>query len=382
MAQLRGDSTVGGKPIVTLDMMNEFVEQMQGVGLKAKINKYESTKLKSLLDADVVGVNREMNGIWSIEDTKEYKNMYPQGQLTSFSNLISKFQLYAPEKESTKSKKSALYFRTGNSNFNDWERVATKTMLDEELSRKFDKTGGTISGAVAIENGLQCEGFISHGPVNWLKCGTEIGIDRDCGIVSSDNNGLSLYTNSARMIIEDKVFKYNGHDIWHSGNFHPEFFVSRDATLLRASTNLDNVITTGYYRCENPVNVPSKITDWVYVEVIRHDDNNVLQKIYSYNGQHTYSRTLNHGIWNAWRALGGGLSATRSITSGNWSWSGSGVYEMTVTHDIGSENISSVIVTDENKMSMFTGFQVISPTVIKVFSSTNPSGKIVINAIQ
>ena len=29
MAHLRGDSTIGGKPIVSLDMMNNFVEQIK-----------------------------------------------------------------------------------------------------------------------------------------------------------------------------------------------------------------------------------------------------------------------------------------------------------------------------------------------------------------
>ena len=39
MAQLRGDSKVGGKPIVTLDIMDNFIEQILGTSLDAKINK-------------------------------------------------------------------------------------------------------------------------------------------------------------------------------------------------------------------------------------------------------------------------------------------------------------------------------------------------------
>ena len=41
MAQLRGDSKVGGKPIVTLDIMDNFIEQILGTSLDAKINKKE-----------------------------------------------------------------------------------------------------------------------------------------------------------------------------------------------------------------------------------------------------------------------------------------------------------------------------------------------------
>lgn len=378
MAHLRGDSTVGGKPIVTLDVMNTFVEQIHGVGLKAKINKFEEDKLTDFNAADTIIKNTDKNGFHQINNGTNNNNKYNYGQIASLSNANARFQLYAPHQESGA---SALYVRTGwDNDIRPWERVTTQSILSTELNKKFDKTGGTISGAVTINNGLNCEGLISHGSVNWLKYGTALGINRDCGIINSDNGGLKLYTSSANVTIDNNAFKYNNSSVWHSGNFNPDHYVSKTATLLSDSTNLNTVVNTGYYRCHIPANAPSKITGWAYIEVINHSSTYALQKIYSYDGNHTYSRTLNNGAWTAWRPLGGGLSYTQNITAANWSLN-DGVYELTITHNIGSSNLTSVIVTDSDNMSMFTGFKIVSSTVVKVFSSTNAAGKIVINAI-
>lgn len=374
MAHLRGDSTVGGKPIVTLDVMNTFVEQIQGVGLKAKINKFEEDKLNDFNTADIIIKNTDKNGFHQINNGANNNNKYNYGQIANLSNLNARFQLYAPHKESDV---SALYFRTGwDDDIKPWERVTTQSILSTELNKKFDKTGGIINGSVSIESNL-----VSQGSNNWLKHGTTIGVNKDCGIQSLENGVLKLYASSANVTIDNNAFKYKNNNVWHSGNFTPNDYVSKTATLLSDSTDLNTINTTGYYRCNTPVNAPSKITAWAYIEVIHHSSNYALQKIYSYDGNHTYSRTLNHGAWTAWRPLGGGLSYTQNIAEANWSLN-DGVYELTITHNIGSENLTSVIVTDSNNMSMFTGFKIISPTVVKVFSSTNAAGKIVINAIQ
>lgn len=379
MAQLRGDSTVGGKPIVSLNMMNDFVEQIHGVGLKAKINKFEEDKINDFNTADTLSKDTDKVGFWQVNKGINNNGKYNYGQLANFSNVNARFQLYAPHQENGA---SALYLRTGwDNDLKSWERVTTSSILSTELNKKFDKTGGTITGSVEVDGGINCEGFISHGVVNWIKYGTQIGPSRIAGISESSNSGLELYSENASVIIEDNAFKYKNYNVWHSGNLNPNNYVSRTAELLTSGYNLNNLKTTGYYRCNAPANGPSKVTAWAYIEVIRHDDNYILQKIYSYDGNHTYSRTLNNGTWNSWRPLGGGLSYTQSITAGNWSLN-DGVYELTVTHNIGSTNLTSVIVTDSNNMSMFTGFQVVSSTVVKVFSSTNPAGKIVINAIQ
>lgn len=379
MAHLRGDSTVGGKPIVTLDVMNQFIEQIQGDGMTSKMNKKEQDLIKDFNVTNDMIKDSDKNGFWQLSNATNNEGKYNYGLLANLSNASARFQMYAPHKEGSS---SALYIRTGwNDDLRPWERVTTSSILSTELDKKFDKSGGTITGAVTIDNNLNCEGIVSHGLTNWIKYGAQIGVNRNAGIMSSGNDGITLYTNNAEVLIEDNAFKYNNYNVWHSGNLNPNNYVSRDAELLTSGYDLDTLKTTGYYRCNKPINAPSKVTAWAYIEVIRHNDSYVLQKIYSYDGNHTYSRTLNSGAWNTWKPLGGGLSYSQSITANNWSLN-DGVYELTITHNIGSTNLTSVIVTDSNNMSMFTGFQIVSSTVVKVFSSTNPAGKIVINAIQ
>lgn len=388
MAHLRGDSTVGGKPIVTLDEMNEFVEQIQGVGLNAKINKYENTTLTSMEQLNETGINKENNGIWNVSavDLTSQYGMYSAGVLTSFSQKYANFQLYAPAVESSKTENSALYFRTGSgTGYHAWQQVATKQLLATELSKKVDSTKGTADKLNVITQFTAYGGDVNLGLTNWFKTGfffgKTMGEINSSAIAPTDNNGIWLKVGESGVEIETNSFKYNNNNIWHSGNLNPNNFVSRDSELLTVSTDLNTVKTTGYYRCNNSTNSPSKISGWAYIEVIKHSDTYVLQKIYSYDGNYIYSRTLNNNTWTSWKSLMGGLSYKKAITASNWS-QGTDMYEMTVTHNLDSEDITSVIVTDENKISMFTGFQVISSTVIKVFSNTNPAGKIVINAIQ
>lgn len=382
MAHIRGDSTIGGKPIVSLDMMNTFVEQIQGVGLKAKINKYENDKLSSLSDADTIGVDKEKNGFWEVNGDQLYNGMYPQGQLANLSNTNSKFQLYAPQKEDNK---SALYFRTGKGNsLLNWERVATKTMLETGLNTKVDNSDGHVNN-LTVETQFNAYDDVYLGNINLFKTGfflgSTVGELDSCSIYPSSNNGITLKAGYTEFTVEDAKFKYGNYDIWHSGNLTPNDYLEKKPKILIAGSDVLVLTTTGYWICNNPTGVPSNVTGLVYIDVINYNDNNVLQKIYSSDGNYVYSRTLNNGTWNPWKSLVGTLSYTKDITAANWS-QGTDMYEMTVTHNLNSENIISVIVTDSNKMSMFTGFQVISPTVIKVFSATNPAGKIVINAIQ
>ena len=379
MAQLRGDSKVGGKPIVTLDIMDNFIEQILGTSLDAKINKKEEDIITDFNVANTSIKDSTKNGFHQINNGANNDGKYNYGQLANLSNSSARFQMYAPHKEGNS---SALYFRTGwGDDVRPWERVSTKTMLDEGLNKKFDKTGGDITGPVSIDGNLTVhEGIVGNGLINMLKGVTRIGYDGESSISSSTDEGLSLSYEQSSLIINEDNIKFNNNNVWHQGNLNPSDYVSRTATLLSQGTDLNTIKDTGYYRCNLAVNRPSKITGWAYIEVIKHDNNYALQKIYSYDGNHTYSRTLNNGTWTTWKPLGGGLSFTKDIVAGNWSLNND-LYEMTVTHNLGSENITSVIVTDSNKISMFTGFQVISSTVIKVFSSTNPAGKIVINAI-
>lgn len=384
MAHLRGDSTVGGKPIVTLDVMNTFVEQIQGVGLKAKINKYEEDKLSSLSDADTIIVDKEMNGFWQVDGTSTYNGMHPQGQLANLSNTIAKFQMYAPVREGSS---SALYFRTGEgSTIRPWERVVTNSILTEQLKTKIDSSNG-IANNLTINDQLKITNDVFLGELNWFKTGFFLGTtaadSNSSAIYPTESNGIFLQVgNNKGLDIEQSLMLFNGKEVYHEGNFDLNKYVERSPKILIPGYDVGIAKGTGYYVCNNPSNVPDSMTGLVFIEVINYADNfYILQKIYSTNGKYSYYRTFSNNTWTDWVSLVGPLSYVKNITSSNWSKNGD-TYEMTITHNLGSENITSVIVTDSDKISMFTGFQIISSTVIKVFSATNPSGKIAINAIQ
>ena len=56
------------------------------------------------------------------------------------------------------------------------------------------------------------------------------------------------------------------------------------------------------------------------------------------------------------------------------------MYYLTVTHNLGYTNIISAVLTNASNVSMATGFEVIDKNKTKIWCSTNPTGKIVINA--
>lgn len=70
--------------------------------------------------------------------------------------------------------------------------------------------------------------------------------------------------------------------------------------------NLDNIVKTGFYMGANVDNapVPKHADNWIYLEVIRHDDKYILQKAYILNDSsrpHTmFVRTKMVGIWSTW----------------------------------------------------------------------------------
>lgn len=377
MANLRSTSTIGGRHIVSLDTMNEFIYQIQSGELEDKMKKSETVAIENFDTATTFMKDKKKNGIWRVLNGANSPG-YNYGTLCAFSQEGARFQMYAPHKEADK---SALYFRTGwDDDIKDWERVATKSMLDEGLNTKFNKTGGDISGNINASGYILSNNSlrVTDGGSNLFTTSAASG-----GVRFTTTGGLSTFNFDKRVNVNGEIYAGTnaGSKVWHSGNFNPNDYIAKSVPNLTRGTDLNTVITTGYYRCEAPVNAPSKITGWAYIEVIRHDDSWVLQKIYSFNGTYMYSRVKENGTWRIWTPLGGGMSYSQTISASNWT-AVDGIYEMTITHNIGSENIASVMVTDSNKISQFTGFQVISSTVVKVFNSTNTAGKVIINAIQ
>lgn len=381
MANLRSSSTVGGRQIVDLDIVNEFIYQIQTGEAEDKMKKAEIQPITNFSEADHYIKTKSKNGIWQVNNGTGAPG-YNYGTMCNFTQSSSRFQFYAPHKETENgSDVSALYFRTGwDWDLKPWERVATKSMLDRGLNTKFDKVGGDING------NINASGYIlSNNSLKVTNAGSEsLTMNVRDGISKfNTTGGVSEYFFDKRLKVNGEIFAgSNGaNKVWHSGNFNPDNYISKFVTNLTRETDLNTILKTGFYMCDAATNAPSKIKNWSYIEVLQHNDNWVLQKIYSFDGLHIYSRVKENGTWKSWNAIGGGLSYTQNISAGNWS-SVDGVYEMTITHNIGSENITSVMVTDSNKISQFTGFQVLSPTVVKVFNSANTAGKVVINAVS
>lgn len=377
MAKLRGGSTVGGKQLVTLDIMNEFIYQIQTAELKDKMRKAEfDVALTDFSTADTYVKDRNKNGLWEMRNAINNDGKYNYGGLMNFSNNLSRFQIYAPGAEANK---SAMYFRTGWENgLMSWERVATKTMLDTGLNLKYDKTGGDITGTITStgmitsKNALQ----VTDNGSQSTKITTTA---TKSNLIST--SGITGFTIDKRLDVTGEIYS-NTKKVWHEGNLTPADYIPKVSVELAINYNINNLKTPGFFRCSKPVNSHEKVSNsWNYIEVIVHSPTYVLQKTYNYDGTYSFWRTLNNNVWTTWKTLGGSMSYKKDVATANWA-TVDGIYEMTITHDIGSENITSVIVTDTNKISMFTGFQVLSSTMIKVFCSSNPAGKVVINAIQ
>lgn len=64
--------------------------------------------------------------------------------------------------------------------------------------------------------------------------------------------------------------------------------------------NLNNILQTGWYKGNSLLNSPSLSGGWGYVEVIRHDENWVLQKVYDLHADRFYMRRRMDSGWTPW----------------------------------------------------------------------------------
>lgn len=379
MANLLGGSTIGGKDILSVDVMNQFIYEIQTNELENKMKKYESaSNITNFSTADTYIKNPKQNGLWQVVNGQGMpNNMYNYGQLLSFSNEGARFQLYAPHKNNA-SNKSELFFRTGwDSDIKSWETICTRNTLDYELNKKFDKTGGDINGHINASSHISTN---SKFKVLNSTSSCELAMPSTSQAAFSSASAVTKFTFDKPLYITGELYSNNS-KVWHAGNFNPSNYQLKQSETLANDTDLNTIKTEGKYRCYKPVNAHSKVANlWNYIEVIKHSDSYVLQKTYSYDGNYAFMRTCNNGTWTAWKSLTGALTHSATLTANSWTES-SGVYSATVTHNLGSSTIASVVLTDSNNLSVFSGFEVVSSTVIKVFSSTNAAGKVVITAV-
>jgi hypothetical protein len=92
-------------------------------------------------------------------------------------------------------------------------------------------------------------------------------------------------------------------DTWNSMQKHK--VTADDGSAINISgQDLNNIKTTGFYMGDNLANapIPKASGNWCYVEVIRHNDNFIIQKAYKLNyGQNSlYMRRCENGVWSSW----------------------------------------------------------------------------------
>lgn len=155
MANLRGNSLVGGKPIVTIDMLNKFVEDIQAAQRDEMMHKYEREVITSNQVVDAYIKDKSKNGVWLCSNVQDFP-MYNYGTLLNFSTGSSRLQLYAPHKKASSDKyhdNAGLFFRTGwDSDIKDWQQAASVNYVNDKDNEIKEE----------INNSLKTEQYLSY----------------------------------------------------------------------------------------------------------------------------------------------------------------------------------------------------------------------------
>lgn len=93
------------------------------------------------------------------------------------------------------------------------------------------------------------------------------------------------------------------------------------AAIDISGQNLNNILLTGFYKGNGMINAPALSSGWGYVEVIRHTDTWVLQKVYDLHADRFYMRRRTDPGWTAWtqdlfQSVANGKQAIATAISG------------------------------------------------------------------
>lgn len=361
MANLRGGSTSGGKQLVTTDTLNRFIYQIQTSELKEKMKKAEvDTKITDFNTTNDYIKNHEKNGIWEVNNASNIvSGAGNTGAVTNFSNTVSRFQMYAP------SNKSDLFFRTGlNNTVHAWEKVITLSFLTPELNKKFDKTGGDITGIVNFSDSANFRSNVRVYDANNNENFT-FSVSNNKGYLNATSPITELYCNK-RIVTAGEFIARDNQTVWHTGNLTPYAVKSG----LAANTSANTVKDTGIYQCSAFTDVPASFQNqWCYLEVIKHTDAYVLQKIYTFEGKRVASRTLSANVWQPWILHGNMGLIEKELTTANWTAQDSH-YKTTITHSEGTSKVISAILLDKaSNDNLLVSFKEVNATTIEVFAS-------------
>ena len=242
MANLRGNSLVGGKPIVTIDMLNKFVEDIQAAQKDEMMHKYEREVITSNQVVDAYIKDKSKNGVWLCSNVQDFP-MYNYGTLLNFSTGSSRLQLYAPHKKASSDKyhdNAGLFFRTGwDNDIKDWQQAASVNYVNDKDNEIKEE----------INNSLKTEQYLSHEGLSIYAENTIEGRTEDVKIYGKTLNNLCTLAN--------KEYTTSSH-IYHSlgTSFKPStrymlicdakdsqnINITNKTTYLRVDDYLGNVI--------------------------------------------------------------------------------------------------------------------------------------------
>ena len=377
MAKLRGGSTVGGNPIISLDAMNDVIYQLTNIELASKMNKSEQDKMTDFSKTDSYIKDKNKNGFWQVENATNTTGIINNnnGLIANLSNDNARFQLFASNKSN---EESTLYFRTGfNDDIKDWRKVVTDTILENSLNSKFDKNGGDITGNVEATDYISTNSFLRTKKNNdFLKM--YISSNNEANYEASSN--VTKHNFNKAVNVNGNITVNNSNAVYHTGIFNYEDLLKKNIQST-TQTDVSRLLDSGFYCGTFTYNCPVNNSTVCYIEVTTNDDKTrIIQKVYASNGK-SYFRVRNNNTWTQWFTLGGTLSYSREISESSWS-EVDGMYEITICHNLNCTNVTSVIVTDSDNISMFTGFKITSSSTIKIYCSSAVDGKIIINMNQ
>ena len=87
---------------------------------------------------------------------------------------------------------------------------------------------------------------------------------------------------------------------------------------LNAERDWNDYINAGLYMGCNLSNSPQGGNGWKHVQVLKHNDNWVVQVAYDFSGQVVSVRSKTHGTWNAWKKLATHDDVTRLTQATPW----------------------------------------------------------------
>ena len=87
---------------------------------------------------------------------------------------------------------------------------------------------------------------------------------------------------------------------------------------LDAVGNWNSYTEMGFYKGDNLANAPSGGSSWKYVQVLKHNDNWVVQVAYDFFSQAIAVRSKINGSWNPWKYLTTKDDVSRMLASSNW----------------------------------------------------------------